>query len=206
MSNYVITISREFGSGGRKIGEKLSSDLGIGCYDKSIIKMAADKSGLSPKYIEKAEEAIPSPFLHNLKYSAFSLYDSMAIYETPTNDKMFLAQSDVIKEIADSESCVIIGRCADYVLRDAPNVVKLFITGHLEDRVARSVNEYELKDANPTATVKKTDKSRANYYKYYTNRSWGDYTNFDLVLNTSCMSIDAAVDIVKTLLKHRGLI
>ena len=205
MSAYVITISREFGSGGREIGEKLADSLGIRCYDKSIITLAADKSGLSPEYIEKAEESIFSPFLHNLTYSSFSTFDAMAVYEAPTSDKMFLAQSAVIKELAAAGSCVIVGRCGDYVLRDNPNILKLFITGKFEDRVARAVSRYKLPPEKADAAVKKTDKSRANYYKYYTNLPWGDVNHFDLVINTSYSGIDGAVEAVKALLRHKGL-
>lgn len=206
MGNYVITISREFGSGGRRIGEGLAEDLGIGFYDKSIITLAAEKSGLSPGYIEKTEESIPNTFLHNLKYSSFSVFDSMAIYETPTNDKMFLAQSAVIKELAGNESCVIIGRCGDYVLRDHPNVIRLFITGKTENRVAHAVSAYGLPEADAAAQVRKIDKSRANYYKYYTNLPWGDAKNFDLTINTSCSGIDGAAEVVKTLLRVKEIV
>jgi cytidylate kinase len=206
MSDFTLTISREYGSGGRQVGEKLAEALGIGFYDKSIIKMAAEKSGLSPDYIEKSEESIPNTFLFNLKHSAFSNFDSVSFYETPTSDKMFLAQSSVIKEIAARESCVIVGRCADYILRDQPGTVRVFIHADTAERTTRAVESYNLPGENAAASIKRIDKNRSNYYKYYTNRLWGDFRNYDLAVNTSFTGIEGAAEVIKTLLSTRGLI
>jgi cytidylate kinase len=206
MSDLTLTISREYGSGGRQIGEKLAQALGIGFYDKSIIKMASEKSGLSPDFIEKSEESIPNTFLFNLKQSAFSNFDSVSFYETPTSDKMFLAQSTVIKEISEAERCVIVGRCADYILRDTPGVVRVFIHASSEDRAKRAVEAYNLPSDNAAAAIRKIDKNRANYYKYYTNRYWGDFKNYDLAVNTSFTGIDGAVELIRTMLAEKGLV
>ncbi|MDR2357788.1 MAG: cytidylate kinase-like family protein [Oscillospiraceae bacterium] len=206
MSGFTLTISREYGSGGRQIGEKLAEALGIGFYDKSIIKMAAEKSGLSPDYIEKSEESIPNTFLFNLKHSAFSSFDSVSFYETPTSDKMFLAQSAVIKEISARADCVIVGRCADYILRDESDTVRVFIHADTDERVRRAVESYNLPGENAAAAIKRIDKSRANYYKYYTNRLWGDFRNYDLSVNTSFTGIEGAVSVIKTMLSTRALI
>ncbi|MDR0862233.1 MAG: cytidylate kinase-like family protein [Oscillospiraceae bacterium] len=210
MSKYVITISREYGSGGRPIGNKLGEALGVGCYDKSIIAMAAEKSGLSPGYIERSEENVPSNFLLNFKYStsAFSGagLDSISYYDTPTNDKMFLSQSAAIREIAARESCIIIGRCADYVLRDEPGLVRVFIRAEKEDRLQRAIEDYDLPRKNAEAQLKRIDKSRANYYRYYTNRAWGGIEHTDLVINSSFTGTDGAVDIIKTMLQAKGLL
>ncbi|MDR1217926.1 MAG: cytidylate kinase-like family protein [Oscillospiraceae bacterium] len=206
MSGFTLTISREYGSGGRQVGEKLAEALKVSFYDKSIIKMAAEKSGLSADYIEKSEESIPSTFLFNLKNSTFSGFDSISFYETPTSDKMFLAQSAVIKEMAASESCVIVGRCADYILRDDPGSVRVFVHANTEDRIKRAVESYDLTDEKAPAAVKRIDKNRANYYKYYTNRLWGDYRNYDLAVNTSFTGIDGAVKVIIAMLSARGVI
>ncbi|MDR1298806.1 MAG: cytidylate kinase-like family protein [Oscillospiraceae bacterium] len=206
MSDLTLTISREYGSGGRQIGEKLAEELGFGFYDKSIIKMASERSGLSPDYIEKSEESIPNTFLFNLKHSAFTNFDSISFYETPTSDKMFLAQSAVIKDIAAAERCVIVGRCADYILRENQGTVRVFIHANTDDRIERATQSYNLPSENAAAAIKKIDKSRANYYKYYTNRYWGDFKNYDLAINTSFTGTDGAVALIKTMLAGRGLI
>jgi len=204
MEKFVIAISREYGSGGRHIGELLANDLGIPFYDKEIIHMAAEKSGMSPGYIEKSDESIPNAFLHNLKYSAYTSYDSIALYDTPVTDKVFLAQSAVLKELASRGSCVIVGRCADYVLRDEPGLVTIFVRGTLEDRVKFAVLNYNLPTEKAVERIRRIDKSRTNYYKYYTSRQWGSIDNFDLVINTSFTGVEGAVEIIKTMMKNKG--
>jgi len=201
MDEFVITISREYGSGGRYVGELLAKELGIPFYDKEIIHMVAERSGLSEDFIEKSDENLPNTFLHNLKYSAYSTYDSIAFYDTPVTDKVFLAQSAVIKELASKGSCVIVGRCADYILRDVPELVTVFIRGTPEDKVDRAVKYYGLSSDKAVDRIKKIDKSRKNYYKYYTNRVWGSTDYFDLVINTSFTGADSAVDIIATMLR-----
>jgi len=204
MEKFIIAISREYGSGGRHIGELLSTDLGIPFYDKEIIQMASEKSGLSPGFIEKSDESIPNTFLHNLKYSGYTSYDSISFYDTPVTDKVFLAQSSVIKELASKGNCVIVGRCADYVLRDNPSLVTIFIRGVLEDRVRHAVKHYGLPEENASEKIKRIDKSRTNYYKYYTSRQWGNINNFDLVINSSFTGVGSAVEIIKTMLRGKA--
>ena len=206
MSNTIITISREYGSGGREIAKKLAEELAISFYDKSIIKLTAEKSGLAQAYIEEVEERGMNTFLAGVKFSSYVGVDSVMFYETPTSDKMFIAQSSIIKDIVQQESCVIVGRCADYVLRDQPNLVRVFLHAEFEDRVKRAVEEYGLPSAKSEQAVRKLDKTRANYYNYYTNRNWGECANDDLALNTSFTSIDGAVAIIKEALRLKGLI
>ena len=202
MEKNVITISREYGSGGRHIGELLANDLGIPFYDKDIIRMASEKSGLSAGFIEKSDESIPNTFLHNLKYSGYTSYDSISFYDTPVTDKVFLAQSAVIKELASQGSCVIVGRCAGYILRDEPSLVTIFIRALIEDRVRHAVEYYELSPQNALDRIKKIDKGRTNYYKYYTSRQWGSIDNYDLVVNSSFTGISGAVEVIKALLRN----
>ena len=206
MKKFVIAISREYGSGGRAIGKALAEELGINCYDKAIIKLTSEKSGLEPSYIEKSEEKVTNSFLFSMQYSAYSSLDSLLLYDTPTNDKMFIAQSTVISDLAAKDSCIILGRCADYVLRDNENLVRVFIRANFEDRVKRAVESYNLAQKNAETAVKKADKARANYYKYYTTRSWGAPENADLMINSSFSGIDGAVDIIKSLLAAKGYI
>ena len=202
MEKTIITISREYGSGGRYIGELLAKELGISFYDKEIINMVAEKSGLSAGFIERSDENLPNTFLHNLKYSAYSTYDSISFYDTPVTDKVFLAQSAVIKELAAHGSCVIVGRCAGYILRDEPGVVAVFIHGKLEDRVKHAIEHYDLSPEKATERIRRIDKSRTNYYKYYTNRQWGSIEYYDLAVNTSFTGIEGAVAVIKAMLSN----
>ncbi len=206
MKKFVVAISREYGSGGRAIGKALAAELGISSFDKTIIKMTAEKSGLEPEFIEKSEEKVGNSFLFSMQYSAYSSLDSLVYYDTPTNDKMFIAQSAVIADLAARESCIILGRCADYVLRDTENLVRVFVRGELSDRVRLAVEKYGLAEKNAESALKKVDKSRANYYKYYTTRSWGAPENSDLMINSSFTGIDGAVQIIKTVLACKGFI
>ena len=202
MDKYIITISREYGSGGRNIGEILAKELNIPFYDREIIQMAAEKSGMSAGFIEKSDESIPNTFLHNLKYSSYSSYDSISYYDTPVTDKVFLAQSAVIKELAAQGSCVIVGRCAHYILRNEEGMVAIFVRGKLEDRVRRAVEYYGLSTQNAIERIRKIDKNRINYYKYYTSRQWGSIENYDLVVNSSFTGIEGAVEVIKTMLQR----
>jgi len=204
MDEFIITISREYGSGGRYVGELLAKELGIPFYDKEIIHMVAKKSGLSEGFIEKSEETLPNTFLHNLKYSAYSTYDSIAFYDTPVTDKVYLAQSSVIKELASQGSCVIVGRCADYILRDDPRLVTIFIRAGLDDKVSRAVEFYGLSSDKAPERIKKIDKSRKNYYKYYTSRQWGGFENFDLAINTTFTGVESAVAVIIKMLTEKS--
>jgi len=200
MTNFLLTISREHGSGGRLVGKAVADDLKIPFYDDEIRTLTAQKSGLSQDFIAKSAESLPNRFLHNLNYSAYSSYDSISFYDIPATDKLFLAQSEVIKELAAKGSCVIIGRCADFVLREEPNLIKIMIRGETEDRIRSAVDNYGLSPEKAGERLKKIDKARTNYYKYYTNRRWGDLNNFDLVINTSFTGIEGAAAIIKTML------
>ncbi|MDR3209643.1 MAG: cytidylate kinase-like family protein [Oscillospiraceae bacterium] len=206
MGKFVIAISREYGSGGREIGRRLAERLGVGAYDKELIAMTADKSGLSTGYVASSEENVTNHFLLGGSFAGFNSFDSIVYYDTPTTDKMFIAQSDAIRELAERGSCVIVGRCADYVLRGEPGLVRVFIRAEREERVARAVAEYSLPQKEAEAYVKKTDKSRANYYKFYTNRTWGDPAHEDLVVNSSFTGVDGAVSVIETMLREKGLL
>jgi len=200
MERSIITISREYGSGGRRIGELLAEMVGVPFYDRDIIKLSAENLGMSTEVIEETDESIPSTFLHNLTYSAYSVFDYVALYDIPVTDKVFLAQSEVIKELALKGSCIIVGRCADYVLCDDPDLVKVFIRAEVEDRIKLATNEYDLPTDKAVESIKKIDKSRKNYYRHYTNRQWGNVANYDIVLNSSFTGIEGAVAVIRTLL------
>ncbi|MCL2408884.1 MAG: cytidylate kinase-like family protein [Oscillospiraceae bacterium] len=201
MDNYIITISREYGSGGRHVGEILAKELGIPFYDKEILHMSAEKSGMSADFLERRDEVIQNTFLHNLMHATYPNIE--AYYETPITDKVFQAQSAVIREIAAQGSCVIVGRCADYILRDNPALVTVFVRATIEDRVRQATAHYDMPLDKPIERIKKIDKQRANYYKYYTTRQWGNMSNFDLVINTSFTGVNGAAAIIKTMLETK---
>jgi cytidylate kinase len=205
MDKFIIAISREFGSGGRLIGEKLASRLGVEFYDKSIIQMAAERSGLSYKFIEQNEENLQSSLLFNFPAAtSYTNFKTAAFFDTPVNDKTFLAQTEVIRELAKT-SCIIVGRCADYILREDPATIRIFITSSFEDRVRRAIEEYRFPSEGAEERIKKIDKSRSNYYKYYTGQPWGNLHNYDLVVNSSFTGVFGAVSIIMTMLEEKGI-
>ena len=197
--NKIITISRQYGSGGRIVAKKLSDALGIPFYDNELITMAAEKTGLSVECFKDAEKTS----IGNLFFSLTSLTPSIDAVGLPLNEKIFLVQSQVIKEVAAEGSCVIVGRSANYVLQDNPNVINVFLQGDLEDRVKRAIDTYGQDAEGAEALVVKTDKRRANYYNYFTGGKWGKAENYDLILNTSRMDLDKIVEVIKTYVSLR---
>ena len=175
MSIPVITISREYGSGGRAIGERLAKELGIPFYDKELIFMAAKESGLSEEYIKKTEQMKSTSFLYGLYMGAQQL---------PMNDQIFLVQSKIIRQVASEGPCVIVGRCADYVLKDRPGVIHIFIYASEERRVARIMRVEKVDRERARELVRKTDRQRRSYYNFFADGNWGVRSNYDLMLRT----------------------
>ncbi len=196
--NTVITIGRQFGSGGRDIGEKLAVHYGIAFYDKDLLKRAAKESGICPELFENNDEKPTSSFLYNLVTDTYSFGYSSPYIEMPLSHKVFLAQFDTIKKIAQEGPCVIVGRCADYALSDFKDRISIFIYAPLEDRIRRITEKYP--DVNDPSKIKdmivKTDKSRANYYNYYSSKKWGRADSYDLCVNSSILGIDGTVDLI----------
>lgn len=190
--NSIITISRQYGSGGRFIAKKLAEKLGIPYYDNEIITMAARESGYSESIFEKAEQLSTHSFLYSL--SMFGSVDGM--YSLPLSDKVYIAQSEIIRKCAEKGPCVIVGRCSDYVLKELDNVINFFIYSDEKSKVERAVKYYGI-DADKAANeLKKKDKKRANYYNYYTSQVWGDYENYHLSLNSDAVGIESSVDVL----------
>ena len=188
MKHIVITIGREYGSGGRLIAKKLSEDMGITFYDKQLISDVAKKTGFSEHFIRNAEHQRPT--------NSF-LYDLYTSVQTPSvPDQVFIAQAKIIKEAAARESCVIVGRCADYILRDQPNCLKVFINAPLDQRIRRAREEYGVQEANLESFVMRQDKARASYYNYFATGRWGQSREVDLCIN-SRIGIDAAVEVIR---------
>ena len=188
MKHIVITIGREYGSGGRLIAKQLSEEMGITFYDKQLISDVAKKTGFSEHFIRNAEHQRPT--------NSF-LYDLYTSVQTPSvPDQVFIAQAKVSKEAAARESCVIVGRCADYILRDLPNCLRVFINAPLDQRIRRAREEYGVQEPNLESYVIRQDKARASYYNYFATGRWGQSREYDLCVN-SRIGIDAAVAVIR---------
>lgn len=195
--NLVITIGRQCGSGGRRIGKLVAEKLGVKCYDKELLALASKNSGLCQELFETHDEKPTSSFLYSLVMDTYSVgYTNSAYMDMPLNHKVFLAQFDTIKKLADEESCVIVGRCADYALAEYPNVTSVFITGNDADKIAYLKELYHVDDAKAKDIMVKTDKKRASYYNYYSSKKWGDSRSYDLCVNSSSLGVEGTVDII----------
>ena len=195
--NLVITIGRECGSSGRAIGRKLAESLGIKCYDKELLALAAKNSGLCEELFKTHDEKPTNSFLYSLVMDTYSMgYNTSAYMDMPINHKIFLAQFDTIKKLADQESCVIVGRCADYALADYPDTVSVFISADEADKIERIKELHNVNDAKARDIMIKLDKKRSSYYNYYASKRWGDSRSYDLCINSSAVGIDGAVKII----------
>ena len=194
----VITIGRQFGSGGREIGEKLAKAYDIGYYDRELLARAAQESGFCEEILMNHDERPTNSFLYNLVIDTYSFgYNSSSFVDMPISQKVFLAQFDTIKKIADEGPCVIVGRCADYALENRDNVINLFIYADEDFKVNRIMNLYNLEAGKARDMIVKKDKQRQSYYNYYTNRKWGRADSYDLCINSSVLGIDGSVKLIK---------
>ena len=197
--NIIVTIARQVGSGGREVGELLAMELGYEYHDKSLISLAAEKSGISHEVIKNTDEKATPSFLYSIAMGGMGMvpFSHGMPYDTPVNDRLFVLQSGIIEELAKANSCVFIGRCADFVLRDFPNVVRVFIYADPDKRaeVIAKRNNVSLNEAKNLAV--KLDKKRANYYGYYTSKKWGRSENYDLMIDTNKIGITGAVRLIK---------
>lgn len=192
-----ITISRQYGSGGRKIGKLVAEKLGIPFYDKELIALAAKKSGISEELFEKVDEHAAGSLLYSMVLGSYDFGAfSAGTPNLPLNDKLFLIQSDLIKEAVKKGPCVIIGRCANYILQDVPRCLNIFIHAQKEVRIKRIVEEYGEPEKTAAAHLAKQDKIRASYYNFYTNEAWSAPDNYHLSLNSGKFGIDACVALI----------
>ena len=198
----LVTISREYGSGGRIIGEILAEKLKVPFYDKEIIDMAVEQSGYSREVIEGAELKAKSSFAYSLA-SALSFNEGTTGSVLSVNDRLFLAQFQVIREIGDTGSGVIVGRCADYVLREMPGVTNVFIYAEYEDRLKRAVEKYGDDPEKAEDIISTYDKARQNYYNYHTGMKWGEYKNYNLAINSSYISEEEAANLIVSYIENR---
>ena len=191
--NYpIICISREYASGGREIAQQVAKTLGIPFYDRTIVEAAAVESGLSPEFIEKNEQKFRGSTLFNLSMGNHTV-NPMG---TTLTDKVFIAQREIILEIAKKGPCVIVGRCADYILRNHPNLFTVFIHADFEARKQRALKEYDCDLFTIEKVIRTMDKQRSRHYHYYTDRTWGDREYYTMMLNSSKLGADLCVELI----------
>ena len=198
MNNTIITIARQYGSGGREIGERVAEILGLKTYDKELIRMASQSTDIHEKALEKVDETAANSLLYTLAMGS-NIFGAahLGSYNLPINDKLFILQSDVIREIAEKESAVIIGRCADYVLRKHEARFSVFIYADIDCRRERILARHpELKPAEVIDVINKTDKRRSSYYNFYTGNKWGKYDNYHLALDSGKLGVEACAQII----------
>lgn len=201
MKNLIITIGRQYGCGGRDVGEKLAEDLGVPFYDKELVEMAADKSNINAGALKNFDEKAANSFLYSLQAGNYSLrgINAPLFYEMPINDRLFIAQSEVIKEVAAQGPCVIVGRCADYVLESVDcDLISVFIYATQDYRIKRVMEAFGIARNKAKDMVVKTEKQRRTYYDYYTSRQWGVMSNYDLCINAEKTGIDGTVELLKS--------
>lgn len=200
--NTIITIGRQFGSGGREIGERLAKELGILFYDRELLTRAAKESGFCEEMIQMHDERPTNSFLYNLVMDTYSFgYNSAASVEMPLSQKVFLAQFDAIRKIADEGPCVIVGRCADYALSEYQNCLNIFIHGEETSKIERIMKKYDLSEAKARDMMIKKDKQRQSYYNYYSSKKWGRADSYDLSVNSSVLGIDGSVKLIRQFIK-----
>lgn len=204
MSNKIIlTFARQFGSGGHEVAEKVAKLLNIGFYDKELIAIAAKESGLSEHLFDGLEEKPTNSLLYSLVMGLQSGSSTYCRYGDVTgSDNIFRIQSQVIRSIAEKESCVIVGRCSDYVLRNEENLVSVFIRAGIDFRTERIMKSYKMKEKPALDYILKTDKRRSSFYNFYTNRIWGSVDNYDISVNTERVDTDGAAQVIVDYVKQ----
>ena len=195
--NTIITLGRQFGSGGHEIGEKVAEYFGIKCYDKELLSKAAKESGFCQEIIESHDERPTNSFLYNLVMDTYSFgYNASSFMDMPISHKVFLAQFDTIKKMANESPCVIVGRCADYALSEYKNCLNLFIYGNEEQKIQRIMKKYEVSEQKAREMIQKKDKQRQSYYNYYSSKKWGRADSYDLCINSSKYGIEGSVKLI----------
>lgn len=203
MTNHsIVTIGRQFGSGGHEIGNKLAERLDIPLYDRNLVNMAAEQMKISPEAAQDVDETGLNRFL---AYYAAAPVDYTSYYMSsfemgqPLSEQLFQVQSDIIKKLAARSSCVIVGRCADYLLAGEPGLINVFITASKEDRIKRIAEKYELTERKAADRIKRVDRERRYYYELHTGKDWGSIESHDMLLNVSMMGVERAVDTLEAL-------
>lgn len=206
MSKYVITIARGYGSGGRTIGKMLSEELGIHYYDRELLRLASDESGINEELFGKADEKLKESFLYKVMKKSYSgEIISPDSDDFISNDNLFNYQAKVIRQLADEDekSCIIVGRCADYILKDKKNVIRIFVHAPLEHCIDTLETMSNVSRKDLQKKIESIDKHRADYYEYYTGGKWDNAANYDLCVNTSELTFQEAVNLIKEYIKIR---
>jgi len=200
---FVINIGRQLGSGGRQIGEKLATRFGIAFYDKELIQLASKESGLGKEFFENADEKKSHSIIGGLLGLRTNISNEVYVNNYLSNETFFKIQSDIIRELAEEKSCVFVGRCADYILRDHPRCINVFITADTNDRVKRVALDKNITHEKAQEVIEKTDKKRSEYYNYFSNKTWGVAESYHLCINSSVLGIDETVDFISQFVKQR---
>ena len=202
MKKKIVTISRQYGSGGRYIGENLAKAMGVPCYDEKLIDMVAKESGFAQSFVAEKGERMTGSLLFNI---ASSLSFANNVFSTNNGvtlqDEIYFTQNRIIKELADKGPCVIVGRCADYFLREREDCLNVFIHADNESKIERAEKYFNITREEAPAVLKKKDKARANHYKYYTDQEWGMASNYDLCLNSGLIGIEGCVKAIQQVLE-----
>ena len=195
--NTIFTIGRQFGSGGHVIGEKLAQHYGIKYFDKELLSRAAQESGFCEEMLKNHDERPTNSFLYNLVMDTYTFgYNSSSFVDMPISHKVFMAQFDTIKKIAEEEPCVIVGRCADYALQEFNNCLNIFIYADEKSKIRRIMEKYDISDDKAKDMMIKKDKQRQSYYNYYSTKKWGRADSYDLCINSSVLGIDGTVKLI----------
>ncbi len=195
MSHKIITIARQFGSGGHEIAQRLSEQLGIPLYDRNLVEMAAEKMGHSPVSVEKVDESALSSFLAS--YQIPKEPNSVTGYGLSLNDSTYVTQTIIIEALAQKGPCIIVGRCGNYVLRSYPDLIDVFICASMEDRVRRIMERYNFSEKDAVNAIKSTDRRRKNYYENYTKEKWGSIDSHQMLLNVSKLGIEHTIETIR---------
>lgn len=200
----IVTIGREYGSGGKVIGEQLAKQLQIKLYNEEMLERAAQESGICKDVFETHDETPTKSFLYSLVMDTYPLNLSGNNYsDMPLNHKVFLAQFNAIQKIAEEGSCILVGRCADYALAEYENVLNVFVYADIETRIKRISRLHDCKEGKAREMISKADKKRKNYYNYFTNKNWSDINSYHLCLNSAALGIDGVVATIETAIHNR---
>ena len=201
--NTIITIGRQYGSGGKEIGRKLAAFYDIPFYDKELLKIAAKESGICEELFENFDEKPTTSFLYSLVMDPYALGYNATSFDMPLNQKVFLASFDAVKKVADEGPCIIVGRCADYALKDYDNMLSVFVHAPMSFKKDRIHDEYEIPVDKVKDTAIKIDKQRGSYYNYYTSKKWGDLKSYDLCVDSSVFGIYGTVELIKRAIEYK---
>jgi cytidylate kinase len=200
---FVVTVGRQLGCGGKRIGEELAARFGISCYDRELILLASRESGICRELFEQADEKVRFSIAGGLLGLRSSYADDGYAGNYLCNEYLFKIQSGVIRDLAEKQSCIFVGRCADYILRDHPRCINIFICADMKDRIQRVGSEQRIGSGKAGELIERSDKKRAGYYNYYTNKMWGMAASYHLCVNTSNLSVEAAVGLVMTFVEEK---